>query len=44
MAGNVAQLARQFLIIAGSQDEPPAALDVKSSILQLVPFLVTCSP
>lgn len=39
MAGNVAQLARQFLIITGAQDQLPAVLDVKQAILQSAPLI-----
>ena len=39
MAGNVSQLARQFLIITGTQDEILPALDMQDTILQLTPLI-----
>ena len=39
MAGNVSQLARQFLIITGTQDEILPALDMQDTILELTPLI-----
>jgi len=39
MAGNVAQLARRFLIITGAQDDLTTVLDVKHTILQSAPLI-----
>jgi two-component system cell cycle sensor histidine kinase/response regulator CckA len=39
MAGNVAQLATQFLIITGTRDDLSAVFEIKHSILQLTPLI-----